>query len=339
MPGSRSSTKISSKLERQLLFSEALLHSKASPPAPVTHQPAQHHTMSDPAQESTMDLILQEISAVGRRLEGMDNTIASLMAETKSIRLDIAGFQSRVLGLEQWVSLVETHVASTRDRDQELLYLCSKLTDLEDRSRRDNVRFLGFPETIEGEDMHSYLRETLPKLTDIAFDPTPRVSESTQPRSQETRHNRSSPANHGLLPPTRKLVRLYKEHLSTHGPCLWGGQEIWITADFSKETSTHRRAVLALRPRLCQKEVKFGLFELARMWVTKTGVSQNYYEPEDLRSFLDSLQHMDTSVSLSPQDFHTTGQNVLPKDPPQGRWDQTGILQFLLPENGMWNVS
>ncbi|KAJ1082762.1 hypothetical protein NDU88_002927 [Pleurodeles waltl] len=127
--------------------------------------------MSDPAQEATMERILQEISGVGRRLEEMDNTIASIMAETKSIRLDIAGFQSRVLGLEPRVSLVETQVASSRDQDQELLYLRSKLTDLEDRSRRDNGRSLGFPETIEGEDMLSFLRETLPKLTDIAFDP------------------------------------------------------------------------------------------------------------------------------------------------------------------------
>ncbi|KAJ1139541.1 hypothetical protein NDU88_005911 [Pleurodeles waltl] len=95
--------------------------------------------MSDSAQESTMDRILQEISAVGQRLEGMDNAMAPLTAETKSIRLDIAGFQSRVMGLDQQVSLVEAHAASSRDRDQELLYLRSKMTDLEDRSRRDNV--------------------------------------------------------------------------------------------------------------------------------------------------------------------------------------------------------
>ncbi|KAJ1197711.1 hypothetical protein NDU88_001566 [Pleurodeles waltl] len=137
MPGGRSSTKNSGKLAGQLLFQEALLHSKASSPAPVTQQPAQHHNMLDSAQESTMDRILQEISAVGRRLEGMDNAIASLTAETKSICLDIAGFQSPVLGLEQRVSMVEAHTTSYQDQDQELLYLRSKMTDLEDR--RENV--------------------------------------------------------------------------------------------------------------------------------------------------------------------------------------------------------
>ncbi|KAJ1135988.1 hypothetical protein NDU88_002415 [Pleurodeles waltl] len=124
---------------RQLLFSEALLHSKTPPPAPVLHPTAQPHTMADRAQETTMDRILQEISAVGRRLEGMDSDMASLTAEAKSMHLDIAGFQSRVTGLEQGVVTVETHVASSRDWDQELLYLRIKMIDLEDRSRRDNV--------------------------------------------------------------------------------------------------------------------------------------------------------------------------------------------------------
>ncbi|KAJ1124298.1 hypothetical protein NDU88_002759 [Pleurodeles waltl] len=101
----------------------------------------------------------------------MENATAFLTAEPKSMCLDIAGFQSRVLGLEQGVSTVETHITSFTDRDQELPYLRSKLIDLEDRSRRDNVRFFGFPETIEGADIHSYLRKTLPKLTGLTFDP------------------------------------------------------------------------------------------------------------------------------------------------------------------------
>ncbi|KAJ1191227.1 hypothetical protein NDU88_000543 [Pleurodeles waltl] len=299
MPGGNSSTKNPGKLARQLLFSEALLHSKASPPAPVTQQPTQHHNMSDPAQESTMDRILQEISAVDRRLEGMDNTMASLTAETKSIRLDIAGFQSRVLGLEQRVSLVEAHVASSWDRDQEPLYLRSKMTDLEDRSRRDNVRFLGFPEAIEGEDMNLFLREALPKLMGITFDPP----------LEFQRAYRLGPKRPDATTRPRTIIACFLRHMQarqiiqrarTHGTCQLDGQEIRISADFSQETSNHRRAFLALRPRLRQMEVKYGLFELARMWVMKNGVSQDFYDPEDLQSFLDGLQPLDTSISLSP---------------------------------------
>ncbi|KAJ1094441.1 hypothetical protein NDU88_007516 [Pleurodeles waltl] len=122
------------KPARQLLFSEVLLQAKGVPPPTATQPSATHQEMADPAQEPTTDHILQEISAVGRRLEGMDSAIVSMAAETKSIRTEIASFQTRVLGLEQRVSKVEAHASSFQDRDQELLFLHSKLTDLEDRS-------------------------------------------------------------------------------------------------------------------------------------------------------------------------------------------------------------
>ncbi|KAJ1110438.1 hypothetical protein NDU88_007789 [Pleurodeles waltl] len=96
------------------------------------------------------------------------------------------------------------------------------------------------------------------------------------------------------------------------------GQEIRISADFSKETSERRRAYLALRPRLRQMEVKYGLFEPARMWVTKNGVSQDFYDPEDLRSFLDGLLPMDTSALTPPRASPATDQNAQPQGPAPG---------------------
>ncbi|KAJ1093672.1 hypothetical protein NDU88_006770 [Pleurodeles waltl] len=106
-------------------------------------------TADNPEHSTTVDHILQEITAMGRHLEGMDSTISTLVAETKSICLDIAGFQSTVSDLEQHVVAVEDHLNTVPDRDQELLFLPSKLVDLEDRSRRDNVRFFGFPEHVK----------------------------------------------------------------------------------------------------------------------------------------------------------------------------------------------
>ncbi|KAJ1215501.1 hypothetical protein NDU88_003109 [Pleurodeles waltl] len=214
----------------------------------------------------------------------MDNTMASLMAETKSIRLDIAGFQSRVLGLEQRVTMVEAQAATSRDQDQELLCLRSKLNDLEDRSRRDKVRVLGFPKAIKGEDMHSFLQETLPKLTGITFD---------SPLEFQTAHRlgpkRPKRLNTNVRP--RPIIACLLRHTQarqliqrarTHEPCQMDGQEIRISADFSKETSERRRAFLAIRPRLRKMEEKYGLFEPSRMWAMKNGVSQDFCDPEDL---------------------------------------------------------
>ncbi|KAJ1184309.1 hypothetical protein NDU88_001117 [Pleurodeles waltl] len=118
-----------------------------------------------------MDRILQEISAVGRKLEGMDNAMVALTAETRSMCLEIAGFQSQISGLDQRVTTVEAQAASWTNRDQALLHLRKRLTDLEDRSRRNNISLLGIPEGTEDADIPSYPRDMFPKLTDTTFDP------------------------------------------------------------------------------------------------------------------------------------------------------------------------
>ncbi|KAJ1126904.1 hypothetical protein NDU88_005310 [Pleurodeles waltl] len=92
MPRGRPGSKPPGKSPRQLLFSEALRHQKV-PPA-EEHPPPSHTSMADATQGATMDRILQEISAVSRKLESMDSAMTSLTVETKSMRLDIAGFQT-----------------------------------------------------------------------------------------------------------------------------------------------------------------------------------------------------------------------------------------------------
>ncbi|KAJ1163147.1 hypothetical protein NDU88_003610 [Pleurodeles waltl] len=208
-----------------------------------------------------MDRILQEISAVCRKLESMDSAMNSLTAETKSMRLDIAGFQTQVSGLDQRVTTVESQVASWVDRDQELLHLHSKLIDLEDRSHRNNIRLLGFPENVEGVDIYSYLRCLL---------------RHTQARQ--------------LLQAARAQGTLWSDNL-----------EIRLTADFSKEANNRRKAFLSLRPRLRQLDVKYGLFEPARMWITKNGESRDFYDPEDLGAFLEGLKDQTQSMDMTTQ--------------------------------------
>ncbi|KAJ1204336.1 hypothetical protein NDU88_008114 [Pleurodeles waltl] len=156
----------------QLLFSEALRNQRAPPAGEYPLIPTS--SMEDTTRGTTMDCILQEISAVGRKLEGMDSAMASLMAGMKSMPLDIAGFHDR------------------------------------------------------------------------------------------------------------------------------------------------RRAFLALRPRLRQLDVK-GLFELARMWITKNGVSRVFYDLEDLQVFLEGLQNQTQSMEMATlirtQDMLAPLLSVVPSTP------------------------
>ncbi|KAJ1171329.1 hypothetical protein NDU88_003192 [Pleurodeles waltl] len=90
MPRGNTAGKTLGKQARQLLFSEALRQQKH----PSVEDPLPRNSMAVDTQGTTMDRILQEISAVSRKLEGMDSAMVALTAETRSMRLDIAGFQS-----------------------------------------------------------------------------------------------------------------------------------------------------------------------------------------------------------------------------------------------------
>ncbi|KAJ1186054.1 hypothetical protein NDU88_002839 [Pleurodeles waltl] len=186
---------------------------------------------------------------------------------------------------------------------------------MEDRSRRDKIRLLGIPENEEGADMHAFLSSTLPKLTSLDFDPplefqrAHRVGPKCSDKSSRPRPIIACLLQHNQ---TRQILQAGR----SHGPFRVDQNDIRITADYSKETNERRKAFLALRPRLRQLEMKYGLFDPARMWVTKTGVSKDFYDPEELRLFLDSfqLQPMDSSNSNHPHDTSAdnTGNRTLP---------------------------
>ncbi|KAJ1098071.1 hypothetical protein NDU88_003187 [Pleurodeles waltl] len=117
------------------------------------------------------DCILQEIAAVGRRLEAMDLKITDLTVASSSIRADIAGFRETANDLDKRLTAVEGQVAALPNQEAELQSLWAKVTDLEDRSRRDNVRFFGIPEHKEVSDIKTFLKTLLSELTGMEFSP------------------------------------------------------------------------------------------------------------------------------------------------------------------------
>ncbi|KAJ1118843.1 hypothetical protein NDU88_007030 [Pleurodeles waltl] len=121
--------------------------------------------LADSHPTDATDRILQEITAVGWRLEAMDLKISDLSAASTSIRADIAYFQVMVTDLDQTLTTVEDHIVDLLALDVEIRSLQVKITDLEDRSRRDNVRFFDISEHKEGSDIKAFLKNFLPELT------------------------------------------------------------------------------------------------------------------------------------------------------------------------------
>ncbi|KAJ1110483.1 hypothetical protein NDU88_007834 [Pleurodeles waltl] len=111
----------------------------------------------------------------------------------------------------------------------------------------------------------------------------------TNTRGPSTPHRETGRRSKGVRP-LRQPGEKPGQRERNHGPFRIDQHEIRITANYSKETNERRKAFLALRPRLRKLEMKYGLFDPARMWVTKNGVSKDFYNPDELRLFLDSFQ-------------------------------------------------
>ncbi|KAJ1164516.1 hypothetical protein NDU88_004953 [Pleurodeles waltl] len=136
-------------------------------------------------------------------------------------------------------------IRGTMSWDQDLLYLRSKLTDMEDRSRRDDIRLHGILENEEGSDIQAFLSSTLPKLTSLDFDPP----------LEFQRAHRIDPKRSGNSSRPRPIIAWLLQHNQTcqilqaarnHGPFQIDQHDIRITADYSKETNERRKAFLAL---------------------------------------------------------------------------------------------
>ncbi|KAJ1151949.1 hypothetical protein NDU88_004728 [Pleurodeles waltl] len=70
-----------------------------------------------PCSVNATERILQEITAVGRRLEAMDSKISDLSAASTSKRADIACFQVKVTDLDLRLTTVEGQLATLPEQD------------------------------------------------------------------------------------------------------------------------------------------------------------------------------------------------------------------------------
>ncbi|KAJ1129574.1 hypothetical protein NDU88_007941 [Pleurodeles waltl] len=229
--------------------------------------PSSAAQLADSHPAKATDRILQEITAVGWCLEAMDLKISDLCATSTSIRADMAHFQVAVMELDHHLTIVEDHIADMPSRDVEIRSLQTKITDLEDRSRRDKVRFFGIPEHKKGSDVKAYLKNFLPELTGLDFSPP----------LEFQRAHKIGPLH--KAPPGRPcpIIACFLRHEQarqvvsagrSQGPCSLEGHEIWVAADYSRLTNKKRKAFLALQPQLRQLDINFGLFKPTCMGIT-----------------------------------------------------------------------
>uniref|UniRef100_H2ZT69 L1 transposable element RRM domain-containing protein n=1 Tax=Latimeria chalumnae TaxID=7897 RepID=H2ZT69_LATCH len=218
-----------------------------------------------------------------------------LTANVSEVKLAIPNLQNlqdqlgaRIAEVEQHVSKIEGDGVGESQRlwhlEQRLAAAAKWIDNLENRSRKNNVRIIGFPEGVEEGNPMNFLQKVLPGLLDLegkilemerahwALGPHPAPGQSTRALIVKL-----------LRYPTRDLLL---QAAKLKGQVMWREHRISIFPDWSRELQLKRQWFWDIRKILREKKIKYGLFYPAILKITVNGEALAFTNPEDARKFL-----------------------------------------------------
>ncbi|KAI4872542.1 hypothetical protein NFI96_003898 [Prochilodus magdalenae] len=132
---------------------------------------------ASPSAEKTGNVAddIASIFAILKQISGELQSLKEIRKATTSMEGKLSALMDRISDVEGRLGFLEESdkklQANPPARQDELEGLKEKLVDMEDRHRRNNLRFIGIPEGSEQDDMLSYLRKILSQLLGIASPP------------------------------------------------------------------------------------------------------------------------------------------------------------------------
>uniref|UniRef100_A0AAY5JXT6 L1 transposable element RRM domain-containing protein n=1 Tax=Esox lucius TaxID=8010 RepID=A0AAY5JXT6_ESOLU len=190
--------------------------------------------------------------------------------------------------------------------------LTTKLTDLEDRGRRNNVRLVGLPETVEGSDAVGYLKVNLPKWIpslvgrDIDIERAHRVYDGGEAKSNK---------------PRTLIFRLLTPHAHAAAPT---AGTILFFPDYSPATTAKRKSFSSTMKKARDMGLEPFLIYPARLKLQYYGEKKMFDSPQAAEDFLNSLPRRSTLTPVRREgDVTDLASNPIKEnnhgDPPHAR--------------------
>ena len=214
--------------------------------------------------------------------------LMDIQATPNSVTGQITELQKRVSANEDEAVKLSKRVA---ELEKDNAYLREKIEDQENMSRRNNLRFVNVPETIEGRDMITFVEQQLiPTLFGRENFPTAPVVE----RAHRTPTHLNSPRSHHPRPilikllnfqDKMKIMRLAREKESLS----WKGTTISVYPDFSPGLVKKRREFDNVKKKLRAANLKYSLQYPSTLRVIVEGKPKLFRCPKEAEVFLQGL--------------------------------------------------
>lgn len=226
------------------------------------------------------DVLEEKLSKMSETLEKISSTL-----ETQSKRISVA--EQRVSDVEDTVTGLETRLA---DAEKKLRVMADSLDDMENRSRRDNIRVLNLKEGVEGKRPIDFFETWLPTVLKLEASPgnKRRIKIDRAHRSLGPRGARPRPVIIRLHN-SRDKLKIMAAVRATQD-LEYEGQRIFIHQDLSSTVRERRRAFNGVCQALIQKGIRFNMRFPATLMVNHNGTEQRFETPRDAENFVSTLE-------------------------------------------------
>ena len=226
-------------------------------------------------------------SALEKALAPISASLSSIrqLADSQNQRLTdlesaLSGYSDRIVSMEESLSQLQT----------ENRRLVDKVDDLENRSRRPNMRIIGLPEGVEGSDAVGFVAGLLSEALGQECLPTPPVLDRAHRigRSDDLRSKpRAMIVRFHYFQDKEKVLRKSRELADR---LTFQGRKISFFPDFSASVTQRRAGFKQVKSRLYERGLKFGMQYPARLWVLLDNKRRFFDNPQEAQVFLDRLE-------------------------------------------------
>ncbi|KAL1278263.1 hypothetical protein QQF64_024936 [Cirrhinus molitorella] len=257
--------------------------SPEQPHADVSANAEQVINMENP---STKDLML----AITSFKQDFNTKIDGVLTEIRIVQTDVKDCSGRIMEAEMRISTAEDQIQTLKETIEKLenktKNLNNKVEDLEGRSRRNNLRVLGIPEKVEGNDtcsfMEKWIADTLkitPPVLERAHRTTASQSSTTYPRTIIIKCLNYKDRENIL-----KAARIQKE-------VMYQNNKIRFLPDLPTEVYKRQRSYDGVRKRLRELGLdKHRVIYPARLLLTNDDRTVVFNTPTDVNKYIKELE-------------------------------------------------
>lgn len=232
-----------------------------------------------------------------KAFKAMEKQVSDKIDEILSAVMDVT---KRMTEAEERISGTEDNIVQLKTRndtlEKQVKSLSDKVVDLENRSRRNNLRLVGLPEKEEGSDACAFLEKFLPEILEMDQSCTPLIIERAHriPSSSQGRNRQD-----GKMQPRTVIMKFInfkqKEQAlkaaKAKGTIVHKGYNLRFFPDLSAELHRQQKRYDVVRQKLRDKGInRHRIIFPARLLLTHGDRTVTLNSPEEVEKYMQQIE-------------------------------------------------